>query len=137
MPAVPLHLAETRDLRLRRACTSLHVTPARYFRPSSARAMTRRVAELPNLGPVTAGRLAEIGIATEDDLRRVGAGEAWRSLRFLFGRAVTLIALHAMEAALRGCDWRALPEEAKAELARAAVTAASGRARRAGRRRGG
>ena len=99
--------------------------------------MARNVAELPNLGPVTVGRLAEIGIATADDLRRVGAVEAWRSLRSLFGRAVTLNALHAMEAALQGCDWRALSAEAKAELARVAATAASGRARRAGRRRAG
>jgi DNA transformation protein len=82
--------------------------------------MTRPVAELPNLGPVTAGRLAEIGIVTDGDLRRVGAVAAWLPLRHLFGRAVTRNALHAMEAALLGRDWRELPEEVKARLDAAA-----------------
>jgi hypothetical protein len=55
------------------------------------------IAELRNLGPVTQRRLAEVGIATEAELRRVGAEEAWRRLRFAFGKDVTLNALYALE----------------------------------------
>jgi DNA transformation protein len=69
-----------------------------------------------NLGPVTLQRLAEVGVETEEDLRRLGAAEAWRRLRFAFGKDVTLNALYAMEAALLGCDWRALPEETRRRL---------------------
>ncbi len=63
-------------------------------------------------------RLREIGVENEDDLREMGAVAAYRRLRFVFGREVSVIALHAMEAALRDCDWRRLPPEVKADLVR-------------------
>jgi DNA transformation protein len=69
-----------------------------------------------NLGPVTLRRLAEIGVETEEDLRRMGAAEAWRRLRFAFGKDVTLNALYALQAALIGSDWRDLPEETRRRL---------------------
>jgi hypothetical protein len=48
-----------------------------------------------NLGPVTLRRLAEIGVESEEDLRRISAAEAWRRLRFAFSKDVTLNALYA------------------------------------------
>jgi DNA transformation protein and related proteins len=78
--------------------------------------VSRAIAELRNLEPVMAERLAEIGVNSEADLRRMGAPTAWQSLRHLYGRGVTRNALHAMQSTILGCDWRALPKEVKAEL---------------------
>lgn len=89
--------------------------------------MNRSLADMRNLGPATARMLIEVEIADEDTLHAVGAIEAWHRLRFRFGGHVTIIALYAMEAALRGCDWRKLDATTKARL--------SGRGRKAGQRR--
>jgi DNA transformation protein len=78
--------------------------------------VTRPIAQLQGLGPKSSQWLAEIDIRTEADLRAIGAIEAWQRLRFIRGQQVTLNALYAMEAALRDCHWRALPQEVKARL---------------------
>ena len=75
-----------------------------------------KIDEMRNLGPQTQRWLAEIDIHTDADLRRIGSVAAWHRLRFAFGKRVTLNALYAMEAALLGCDWRALPAEVKDRL---------------------
>ncbi len=80
--------------------------------------MPRPISQMRNLGPVMERRLREIGIENETDLRAMGAVEAYRRLRFAFSREVSVIALHAMEAALLDCDWRRLPPEVKARLDR-------------------
>jgi DNA transformation protein len=80
--------------------------------------MSTPIRQMRNLGPVMERRLREIGIETEDDLRALGSIATWRRLRFVFGRDVSVIALHAMEAALLDCDWRHLPPEVKARLDR-------------------
>lgn len=80
--------------------------------------MSLPIEDMRNLGPATARMLAEVDIRCEDDLRRVGAVDAYRRLEFRFGRRVTIIALYAMEAALHGCDWRALDPETRAHLRR-------------------
>ena len=82
--------------------------------------MPRTISPMRNLGPVMERRLREIGIEDEDDLRAMGALEAYRRLRFVFGREISVIALHAMEVALLGCDWRRLPPEVKDRLEREA-----------------
>jgi DNA transformation protein len=84
-----------------------------------------------NLGPVTERRLAEIGIYTEDDLRGIGAVAAYLRMRFVSPRSLSLNALHAMEAALLGCDWRDLDPGAKQRL-NDAVAEAERRAPRGG-----
>jgi DNA transformation protein and related proteins len=78
--------------------------------------MTRRIEDIRNLGPAMARWLREIDVETEDDLREIGAAAAWHRLRFVSGGRVSVIALYAMEAAILGCDWRALPATRKAEL---------------------
>ncbi len=83
--------------------------------------MSRRIEQLPNLGPVMAHRLREIGICTEDDLQASGSARAFVRLRAAFGRSVTLNALYAMEGALLGVDWTELRPERKAELRTAAA----------------
>lgn len=80
--------------------------------------MTRRITDLRNLGPKTAAMLDEIGVATEAELRALGAVECYCRLRFAFGRRISLNALHAMEAALLNIDWRALDTQTKERLRR-------------------
>jgi DNA transformation protein and related proteins len=71
---------------------------------------------LRNLGPKSKAWLAEIDIRTIDDLRSIGAVEAYARLRFRFGDIITRNMLHAMTAALSDIDWRQLSGEHKAEL---------------------
>ena len=78
--------------------------------------MPDRMENLPGLGPYMVGRLAEIGVASEEDLRRMGVVEAYARLKFQFGREITLNALWAMEAALSGMDWRHLAHNRKQQL---------------------
>lgn len=75
---------------------------------------------LRNLGPKSRAWLAEIGIETEEELRALGAVEAYARLRFRFGRTVTRNMLHALAAALAGIDWQQLAPERKTELDRQA-----------------
>lgn len=82
--------------------------------------MSKAVATLSSLGPVTAARLAEIGIDTPDALAEAGAAGAYQRLRFRFGRAITLNALYGLDAAIRNVHWREIAAERKAELRRAA-----------------
>jgi DNA transformation protein len=69
-----------------------------------------------NIGPQTSAWLDEIGIETEEDLRRLGSVEAYRQLKARFPSRVTLNALWGMESALLGIHWQALPAEIKAAL---------------------
>jgi hypothetical protein len=78
--------------------------------------MPRSLADLSSLGPVTAARLVEIGIASEAEMRAAGAVAAYRMLRFRFGKAVTLNALYGLDAAVRNVHWREIDEARKAEL---------------------
>jgi DNA transformation protein len=71
---------------------------------------------LPGIGPVTQSRLEEAGIRSVSDLRSMGAVEAYRRLKFMLPRQVSLNALYALEAALRGCHWLDLPQDVKAAL---------------------
>lgn len=71
---------------------------------------------LPGIGPATQGRLEGAGIRTVGELRSMGSVEAYRRLRFMLPRQVSLNALYALEAALRGCHWLDLPQEVKAAL---------------------
>lgn len=80
--------------------------------------MRRRTGKLGlrNIGPVGERWLAEIEVHGADDLREMGAVEAWRRLRFFIGPHVNLTALIALEAALLDVCWRDLPAERRAEL---------------------
>ncbi len=75
---------------------------------------------MPSLGKASAELLLEAGIGTPDELRRVGAIEAYRRLRFVGGRRVTVTWIYALEIAIRGAKWGDLPARRAAQLARAA-----------------
>ena len=73
--------------------------------------------KLRNIGPVSLQWLAEVGVESRDDLRRVGVVETYAMVRSRRGQT-SLNLLWALEAALRDIDWRELPEAAKNELRR-------------------
>jgi DNA transformation protein len=60
--------------------------------------------------------LSEVDVFGEDDLRALGVIDAYRRLKFRFGRRVSITALYAMEAALTDYDWRGLDPAVKARL---------------------
>jgi DNA transformation protein and related proteins len=76
------------------------------------------ISSLPGIESVTQGRLEEAGIRTVSDLKAVGSVEAYRRLKFMLPRQVSLNALYGLEAALRGCHWLDLPQDVKAALQR-------------------
>lgn len=78
------------------------------------------ISSLPGIGPVTQSRLDEAGIRTVSDLKAIGSVEAYRRLKFMLPRHVSLNALYGLEAALRGCRWTDLPQDVKAALQREA-----------------
>lgn len=69
-----------------------------------------------NLGKATAQMLAEVDILTEEDLRNIGAVEAFAHLKFRFGSNVTFVALYALHSALVDRDWRDITPEEKNQL---------------------
>lgn len=70
---------------------------------------------LPNIGKTLARQLEEVGIPTEEELRRVGSREAW--VRILArDPSACLSRLSALEGALRGVRWHNLTPEVKSEL---------------------
>jgi DNA transformation protein len=73
-----------------------------------------------NLGPVTARRLAEVGIADEQGLRALGVVAAYRRVKHAFPRETSLNLLYALEGALTDTPWLELTEEAKTRLRREA-----------------
>ncbi len=77
---------------------------------------------LPGIGPVTQGWLKEAGIRTEGELRAIGAVEAYRRLKFMLPRQVTLNALYALEASLSGRHWLDLSPDVKTALQQQART---------------
>jgi DNA transformation protein len=82
--------------------------------------MTVPVDGLHSLGPVTAKRLAEVGIGDAEALRETGAVAAYKKLKFRFGKDVTLNALYGLDAAVRNVHWREIDDARKAELRREA-----------------
>jgi hypothetical protein len=72
-----------------------------------------------NVGPKSAAWLRQIGIRTEEDLRKLGAVEAYRRVK-LAGFKPTLNLLYSMAGAEDDCHWTALSEERKSSLVLAA-----------------
>ena len=77
--------------------------------------MTEIIAELKNLGEKSQEWLAEIGVFTLEDLKRVGSVECYRLLRQQ-GLPASLNLVYAIEGALLDVHWTKLPASVKAEL---------------------
>ena len=80
----------------------------------------RTLSSLRNLGAASARWLAEAGICTESDLRAIGAVAAYRRVKHMRRREVTLVMLYALEGAIRGVHWNELPKDVKERLKREA-----------------
>ena len=78
--------------------------------------MTIPIENLRNLGPKTGKFLRGIGIATIDDLRKIGPVEAYYRLKSASPRQISMNALWAMQAGLLDMPWQHLPPEIKSEL---------------------
>jgi DNA transformation protein len=74
-----------------------------------------------NLGPIIAGRLRTVGIETPDELRKLGAIEAYIRLKRAFRVETTHAQLYALHGAVNDVSWSGLPEEARAALRDAAA----------------
>lgn len=71
--------------------------------------------DLPNLGPVVAEQLREVGITTPETLLALGSVEA--ALRLVeSGVSVCGSKLSALEGAIRGMRWHAIPANERAAL---------------------
>lgn len=75
-----------------------------------------RLEELPNLGAVMARKLKTAGIEAPEQLRAMGARQAWRQIRALADPLICLSALQALEGAVRGVRWHDLPPEVRQDL---------------------
>lgn len=73
--------------------------------------------ELMNIGPVMAEKLVNIGVDSPDKLKKLGAKTVFLKLyeNGQFCSKYHAAYLYALEGAIRGCDWRALPESVKEE----------------------
>lgn len=93
--------------------------PIRPFREKPDR--RRSLAAELNLGPRSSDWLLESGISSLQQVRQLGPIEVCRRLRAA-GRPVTVVMAYALEGAVMGCHWNALPWETKqflkAEFAR-------------------
>ena len=78
---------------------------------------TSEIARLRNLGKVCERWLNGIGVYTRDELREMGAVNAYRLL-VLRGYNPTLNLVWGIEGALRDVHWMELPEEVKEALRR-------------------
>jgi DNA transformation protein len=78
----------------------------------------RNLTELKNIGRKIAGRLNEVGIFSEDDLRRVGAVGAHRLIKERYPGETLPVCyyLYAFEGALLDRHWDAIGEERKTQL---------------------
>ena len=74
-----------------------------------------KMTELPNIGAKLEKQLADVGITSEEELRRVGSREAW--LRILnIDPSACIMRLSALEGAIQGIRWHYIDPETKKSL---------------------
>ena len=77
--------------------------------------MMGELSKLPNIGNVVEEQLNQVGIFTEEDLKTVGAKQAWLKIQQI-DETACIQRLLALEGAIQGVKKTLLPEETKAEL---------------------
>ena len=115
-PAQPwwAYTAERKRTLAARAKAPPGTPPAKRVQPAAA-ARAEAIAALPNLGAVSAHRLAAAGITSVAALRRLGAVEAWRRVRAHWPGA-SLNLLWALEGALTGRGWQEVARTERTRL---------------------
>ena len=76
---------------------------------------TDDLTKLPNIGPVLARKLADIGISSREDLAAMGSLEAVLRIGHTDPSACCNM-LYANEGAIRGVRWHTIPKEDRARL---------------------
>lgn len=73
------------------------------------------LSKLPNIGPVVAEQLNEVGITTYEQLKETGSRQAWLKIKAIDDSAC-IHRLYALEGAIQGIKKSQLSAETKAEL---------------------
>lgn len=73
------------------------------------------LSKLPNIGTVVEQQLNQVGIATYEELKQLGAEAAWLKIQEIDSTAC-IHRLLALEGAIRGIKKTEIPEDRKAEL---------------------
>ena len=73
------------------------------------------LSKLPNIGKTVEEQLNQVGINSVDELKSVGAQEAWLKIQQL-DESACIHRLMALEGAIRGIKKNMLPDEVKADL---------------------
>ncbi|WP_026941834.1 TfoX/Sxy family DNA transformation protein [Hellea balneolensis] len=84
--------------------------------------MSRKISEMRNLGPACQKWLAAADIHTENQLKALGAVEAYHRANFFAQQRPHLMFLYALEAAILDINLTTLSAEDRARLKRAAKT---------------
>jgi hypothetical protein len=79
--------------------------------------------QLRNIGKVSAGRLAAVGITTPSELEALGAVEAYRRVKEAYPAQTSLNLLYALEGAILDVTWSDLPPALRERLRAAAERA--------------
>ncbi len=72
--------------------------------------------KLPNIGPALAEKLHNAGITSYEELASLGSIEALLKIRSFIDPQACYNMLYAMEGAIRGVRWHAIPREERQEL---------------------
>ena len=75
-----------------------------------------KLTDLPNIGPVLAEELKQVGIDTPEALREAGAEAAWLRIRLQVDSGACLHKLQALAGAEAGIPKKELAAERKAQL---------------------
>ena len=78
--------------------------------------MTETLEDLPNIGKVLADRLRAAGVASPDDLKRIGDAAAFRKIRHDLPEDACTHTRLALAGALRGVRWHGLDADLRARL---------------------
>ena len=73
------------------------------------------LAKLPNIGKKVEEQLIQVGIDSADDLKRIGAKEAWLKIQEI-DESACIHRLMALEGAIQGVKKTMLSDEVKADL---------------------
>ena len=73
------------------------------------------LSKLPNIGKAVEAQLIQSGIRTADELRQIGAKEAWLRIQS-FDESACIHRLMALEGAIEGVKKTLLPDEVKVDL---------------------
>lgn len=73
------------------------------------------LSKLPNIGNMIEAQLNQVGLFTEEDLKHIGAEQAWLKIQQI-DESACIHRLLALEGAIQGVKKTLLPEERKKEL---------------------